>query len=480
MSSNIQKKAAFLSLGCKVNAYETQAMEKLFAEAGYRLVGFSEQADVYVVNTCTVTNIADRKSRQMLHRAKKTNPDGVVVAVGCYVQAPQSVLPEDAQVDLIIGNSEKSQVVARVEEFIRRKEEGAGGNGPSGDRPAEDMQEGSRVLAPAASLPLDAPGRLRRGPAPLSNEYEPLSIDTVVEKTRANIKIQDGCNQFCSYCIIPYVRGRIRSRDEADILAEIRNLAEKGYQEVVLTGIHLSSYGKDKDNTSHLLPLLREVQAIPGIRRIRLGSLEPRVITPAFADALAGLDKVCPHFHLSLQSGCDATLGRMNRHYTTAEYERACTLLREVYRAPAFTTDVIVGFPGESEEEFRQTNAYVEEIGFSRIHIFPYSKRAGTKAAVMEGQVPEPVKKERAARLAETEKRLALAYVRQFAGQEEEVLFEEEVLLGGKAYFAGHTTRYVKVAVPAAAAHVQPGTIQAVRNLACRGAEMLYGDNTRE
>lgn len=451
MSSNIQKKAAFLSLGCKVNAYETQAMEKLFAEAGYRLVGFSEQADVYVVNTCTVTNIADRKSRQMLHRAKKTNPDGVVVAVGCYVQAPQSVLPEDAQVDLLIGNSEKSQVVARVEEFIRRKE-----------------------------VSLGAPGRLRRQPAPLSNEYEPLSIDTVVEKTRANIKIQDGCNQFCSYCIIPYVRGRIRSRDEADILAEIRNLAEKGYQEVVLTGIHLSSYGKDKDNTSHLLPLLREVQAIPGIRRIRLGSLEPRVITPAFADALAGLDKVCPHFHLSLQSGCDATLGRMNRHYTTAEYERACTLLREVYRAPAFTTDVIVGFPGESEEEFRQTNAYVEEIGFSRIHIFPYSKRAGTKAAVMEGQVPEPVKKERAARLAETEKRLALAYVRQFAGQEEEVLFEEEVLLGGKAYFAGHTTRYVKVAVPAAAAHVQPGTIQAVRNLACRGAEILYGDSTRE
>lgn len=448
MSSNIQKKAAFLSLGCKVNAYETQAMEKLFAEAGYRLVGFSEQADVYVVNTCTVTNIADRKSRQMLHRAKKTNPDGVVVAVGCYVQAPQSVLPEDAQVDLLIGNSEKSQVVARVEEFLLRKE---------------------------AST-----GRLRRQPAPLSKEYEPLSIDTVVEKTRANIKIQDGCNQFCSYCIIPYVRGRIRSRDEADILAEIRNLAEKGYQEVVLTGIHLSSYGKDKDNTSHLLPLLKEVQAIPGIRRIRLGSLEPRVITPAFADALAGLDKVCPHFHLSLQSGCDATLGRMNRHYTTAEYERACSLLREVYRAPAFTTDVIVGFPGESEEEFRQTNAYVEEIGFSRIHIFPYSKRAGTKAAVMEGQVPEPVKKERAARLAETEKRLALAYVRQFAGQEEEVLFEEEVLLGGKAYFAGHTTRYVKVAVPAAAAQVQPGTIQAVRNLACRGAEMLYGDGTRE
>lgn len=448
MSSNIQKKAAFLSLGCKVNAYETQAMEKLFAEAGYRLVGFSEQADVYVVNTCTVTNIADRKSRQMLHRAKKTNPDGVVVAVGCYVQAPQSVLPEDAQVDLLIGNSEKSQVVARVEEFLLRKE---------------------------AST-----GRLRRQPAPLSKEYEPLSIDTVVEKTRANIKIQDGCNQFCSYCIIPYVRGRIRSRDEADILAEIRNLAEKGYQEVVLTGIHLSSYGKDKDNTSHLLPLLKEVQVIPGIRRIRLGSLEPRVITPAFADALAGLDKVCPHFHLSLQSGCDATLGRMNRHYTTAEYERACSLLREVYRAPAFTTDVIVGFPGESEEEFRQTNAYVEEIGFSRIHIFPYSKRAGTKAAVMEGQVPEPVKKERAARLAETEKRLALAYVRQFAGQEEEVLFEEEVLLGGKAYFAGHTTRYVKVAVPAAAAQVQPGTIQAVRNLACRGAEMLYGDGTRE
>ena len=410
------KRVAFLTLGCKVNAYETEAMEKLFREAGYEVVDFADTADVYVVNTCTVTNIADRKSRQMLHRARKNNPDGIVVAAGCYVQAPQSVLDADDTVDLLVGNSQKQDVVKLVEAC---------------------MQEKGTAKVPSTKEP----------PAPLSEEYDTLEIDTVTEKTRANIKIQDGCNQFCSYCIIPYVRGRIRSRKQEAVIAEVERLVALGYQEVVLTGIHLSSYGKDLDGESHLLSLLQKLQNIEGLSRIRLGSLEPRIMTEEFVSELAALDKVCPHFHLSLQSGCDATLKRMNRHYTAAEYLEACERLKRVYGNPALTTDVIVGFPGETEEEFQQTKAFVQQVGCAGIHIFPYSKRTGTRAEKMEGQLQESVKKVRAAELAQVEALMADAYRRNFEGAQEWVLFEEEMEYQGKIWQVGHTARYVKVAV---------------------------------
>lgn len=415
MNKNKQKSVAFLTLGCKVNAYETEAMEKLFSEAGYERKEFSEAADVYVVNTCTVTNIADRKSRQMLHKAKKSNPDGIVVAAGCYVQAPQSVLEEDSEVDLLVGNNQKQKIVEMVEELIEEREAG-------------------KMSA-------------KQAPEPLTEEYAELSIDTVTERTRANIKIQDGCNQFCSYCIIPYVRGRIRSRKEEDVVAEVKRLAARNYQEIVLTGIHLGSYGIDIDGTSRLLPLLKKIQEIDGVERIRLGSLEPRIMTEEFVKELAGLSKLCPHFHLSLQSGCDATLQRMNRHYTTAEYEEACKRLRSVYENPALTTDVIVGFPGETEEEFAQTKKFVERIGFSGVHIFPYSKRSGTRAEKMEGQLTEQQKKHRAAELAVVERERAKAYRESFYGMDEQVLFEEELKIEGELWQVGHTKRYLKVVV---------------------------------
>jgi len=431
------KKVAFLTLGCKVNAYETEAMEKLFRDAGYEIVDFSGEADVYVVNTCTVTNIADRKSRQMLHRARKNNPAGIVVAAGCYVQAPQSMLETDDTVDLLVGNSQKQDVVRLVEECLQEK------------------------------------GKAKIPPATLSEEYDTLEIDTVTEKTRANIKIQDGCNQFCSYCIIPYVRGRIRSRKQEAVVAEVKRLVELGYQEVVLTGIHLSSYGKDLDGESHLLSLLRELQSIEGLSRIRLGSLEPRIMTEEFVSELAVLDKVCPHFHLSLQSGCDATLKRMNRHYTAAEYLEACKRLKRVYGNPALTTDVIVGFPGETEEEFQQTKAFVQQVGFAGIHIFPYSKRTGTRAERMDGQLQESVKKVRAAELAQVEALMADAYRRSFEGTQEWVLFEEEMEYQGRIWQVGHTARYVKVAVQSE--KDLSNQLLPVKNLTLSEGELMLG-----
>ncbi len=434
------KRVAFLTLGCKVNAYETEAMEKLFREAGYEITEFLAEdgrpADIYVINTCTVTNMADRKSRQMLHRARKQNPDGLVVAAGCYVQAPQSRLTEDTGVDLLIGNGRKQEIVRLVEEYLAGSRENALGE--------------------------------------LTEAYDSLSIDTVTERTRANIKIQDGCNQFCSYCIIPYVRGRIRSRQKEAVLEEVGRLAGEGYQEIVLTGIHLSSYGMDWDHTSHLLPLLTELSQIEGVARIRLGSLEPRIMTEEFTAALKSLPKVCPHFHLSLQSGCDETLRRMNRHYTTEEYKEACKRLRQVYQQPALTTDVIVGSPGETEEEFARTKAFAEEIGFSKIHIFPYSKRNGTKAERMEGQLAEAVKKERAAELAAVEARLERAYRQHFVGQKEQVLFEESISYQGQEWQIGHTTRYVKVAVPAARS--LEGQIRQVNVLSFTEEDFLRGE----
>lgn len=431
------KRVAFLTLGCKVNSYETEGMRELFLKAGAVETEFEGDADIYVVNTCSVTNMADRKSRQMLHRAGKKGNHALVVAVGCYAQAAGEKLGKADGVDLVVGNNKKAEIVELTAEALRQRE------------------EESRY----AIIDINK-----------EKQFEELPIETVTERTRAYIKIEDGCNQFCSYCIIPYVRGRVRSRKPAEVLAEITRLAQEGYKEVVLTGIHLSSYGlekkereagetvsefdltlKEKETAETtvlpLLSLIRKVQEIPGIERIRLGSLEPRIMTEAFVKELATLPKVCPHFHLSLQSGCDATLKRMNRKYTTAEYREAVERLRRYFVLPAITTDIIVGFPGETEEEFCETLRFAEEIAFSQIHIFKYSRRAGTAADRMKEQVPEPVKTERSDRLEAVERALREQYPANFSGKAEEVLFEEELTVDGTTYLTGHTTRYVKVAV---------------------------------
>ena len=410
------RKAALHNLGCKVNAYETEAMEQLLEAAGYEIVSFEEKADVYVINTCSVTNVADKKSRQMLHRAKAKNPDAVVVAAGCYVQAAADKLREDAAVDLIIGNNRKADLVPLLEAWFAGKE----------------IRESITDLAG-------------------SNEYEKLHINKQAEHTRAFIKVQDGCNQFCSYCIIPYTRGRVRSRRPDEVVAEVRELAAAGYQEVVLTGIHLSSYGvdfKEEEKKENLLSLIKQVHEVEGIRRIRLGSLEPRIITEEFAQALASMPKFCPHFHLSLQSGCDKTLKRMNRHYTTEEYAAGCEILRRYFDNPAITTDVIVGFPGETEEEFEETKAFLERIGFYEMHIFKYSRRAGTRADRMPDQIPEQVKSVRSEILLKLEKQMSKAYRESFSGKKKTVLLEEKTEIGGRAYMIGHTMEYVKAVVP--------------------------------
>ena len=408
--------AALHNLGCKVNSYETEAMQQLLEEAGYEIVPFHEKADVYIINTCSVTNIADRKSRQMLHRAKKQNPDAVVVAAGCYVQAAAEELKADLAVDVIIGNNKKQDLVPILEEYFK------------------DKSDSSHVIEISET-----------------HEYERLSIHKIADHTRAFLKIQDGCNQFCSYCIIPYTRGRVRSRRPDEVVAEVRELAAAGYQEVVLTGIHLSSYGvdfKEEEKKENLLSLIKQVHEVEGIRRIRLGSLEPRIITEEFAQALASMPKFCPHFHLSLQSGCDKTLKRMNRHYTTEEYAAGCEILRRYFDNPAITTDVIVGFPGETEEEFEETKAFLERIGFYEMHIFKYSRRAGTRADRMPEQVPEQVKSVRSEVLLKLEKQMSKAYRESFSGKKKTVLLEEKTEIGGRAYMIGHTMEYVKAVVP--------------------------------
>ena len=408
--------AALHNLGCKVNSYETEAMQQLLEEAGYEIVPFHEKADVYIINTCSVTNIADRKSRQMLHRAKKQNPDAVVVAAGCYVQAAAEELKADLAVDVIIGNNKKQDLVPILEEYFK------------------DKSDSSHVIEISET-----------------HEYERLSIHKIADHTRAFLKIQDGCNQFCSYCIIPYTRGRVRSRRPDEVVAEVRELAAAGYQEVVLTGIHLSSYGvdfKEEEKKENLLSLIKQVHEVEGIRRIRLGSLEPRIITEEFAQALASMPKFCPHFHLSLQSGCDKTLKRMNRHYTTEEYAAGCEILRRYFDNPAITTDVIVGFPGETEEEFEETKAFLERIGFYEMHIFKYSRRAGTRADRMPEQVPEQVKSVRSEVLLKLEKQMSKAYRESFSGKKKTVLLEEKTEIEGRAYMIGHTMEYVKAVVP--------------------------------
>ncbi|MGN0396900.1 MAG: tRNA (N(6)-L-threonylcarbamoyladenosine(37)-C(2))-methylthiotransferase MtaB [Candidatus Fimimorpha sp.] len=407
----MSKKVAFHTLGCKVNTYETDAMEQLLLSHGYEIVPFENSADIYIINTCSVTNMADRKSRQMLHKAKKKNPDAVVVAAGCYVQAAPNDVLADTGVDLIIGNNKKQDLVQILEDYFK-----------------DHRQE--------AVIAIDQ-----------EKQYEELELNFVSDHTRAYIKVQDGCNQFCSYCIIPYTRGRIRSRAIDDVTAEIKRIAQNGTKEVVLTGIHLSSYGKDFDNGENLLHLIQTVHQIEGIERIRLGSLEPRIITRDFAEELNKLEKFCPHFHLSLQSGCEATLKRMNRHYTPGEYYEKCKLLREVFDHPAITTDVIVGFPGETEQEFEQTREFLEQVHFYEMHIFKYSKRKGTRAAVMPDQVPEQIKTERSNRLLELDGALSREYREFWIGKEVTVLLEEEVTFDQTSYMVGHTKEYVKAAV---------------------------------
>lgn len=410
----MKKKVALHNLGCKVNAYETEAMQQMLEEHGYEIVPFAPGADIYIINTCTVTNIADRKSRQMLHKAKKMNPQAIIAATGCYVQAAKEDLEVDEAIDLVIGNNKKKDLISILEAYEKEL----------------DVEESV----------IDVNH---------TNEYETLSISRTSEHTRAYIKVQDGCNQFCSYCIIPYARGRVRSRRLEDVVEEVTRLAGNGYQEVVLTGIHLSSYGIDLD--TNLLRLIEEIHGIEGIGRIRLGSLEPRIITEEFVIALSRMTKICPHFHLSLQSGCNETLKRMNRRYTAEEYAEKCALLREYFEHPALTTDVIVGFPGETEEEFSITQKFLKELQLYETHIFKYSKRKGTKAAVMEHQVPDTAKGTRSNLLIQLGEENQRAFEKRLAGRTAEVLFEEKVRMDGKEYFVGHTREYVKLAVPASA-----------------------------
>lgn len=407
----MKKKVALHNLGCKVNAYETEAMRELLIKGGYDIVSFDEVADIYIINTCTVTNIADRKSRQMLHKAKKLNEDAIIVAAGCYAQAATEDLEKDDAIDIIVGNDMKNDIVNIIENYI--------------EKAVLDIND-----------------------TKVHREFEELNIESMEEHTRAYIKIQDGCNQFCTYCIIPYARGRIRSRRPDNIIKEVERLAEKGYKEVVLTGIHLSSYGMDmKEENISLINVIKDIGKNNKIKRIRLGSLEPKIITREFMEELKTIEAFCPHFHLSLQSGCDETLKRMNRKYTTEEYYKGCVLIREYYSDAAITTDVIVGFPGETEEEFASTKEFLGRIKFSSMHIFKYSKREGTKAAVMDNQVRDDIKGIRSDELIKLSSKLQRDYINSFVGKTVEVLFEEKTVIDNRQYYVGHTKEYVKVAV---------------------------------
>ena len=416
----MKKKVALHNLGCKVNAYEVEAMQQLLEKAGYEIVPFTEGADVYLINTCTVTNIADRKSRQMLHKAKKMNPDAIVVAAGCYAQADTEKLKEDNAVDLILGNNQKTQIVEVLEEY--------------------EKEHSKQVQVIEINH---------------TKEYEELSIEQTAEHVRAYIKVQDGCNQFCTYCIIPFARGRVRSRKIADVLREVETLASKGYKEVVLTGIHLSSYGVDfsKEERESLLSLIQAVSKVEGIQRIRLGSLEPRIITEEFLEGIVATGKVCPHFHLSLQSGCNKTLKNMNRRYSAQEYAEKCELIRKYYPAPALTTDVIVGFPMETEEDFEESYEFVKNIHFYESPIFKYSRRHGTKAAAMDGQLTEAVKAQRSEKLLELHDIRAKEYEEAMIGKTIELLLEEEIEEDGKMWYVGHSREYVRAVIEKTEAH---------------------------
>ena len=416
----MKKKVALHNLGCKVNAYEVEAMQQLLENAGYETVPFEEGADVYVINTCTVTNIADRKSRQMLHKAKKMNPDAIVVATGCYAQADTEKLKEDTAVDLILGNNQKTQIVEALEEY--------------------EKEHAKQVQVIEINH---------------TKEYEELSISSTAEHVRAYIKVQDGCNQFCTYCIIPFARGRVRSRKIEEVLSEVETLAAKGYKEVVLTGIHFSSYGVDfpKEERESLLSLIQAVSRVEGISRIRLGSLEPRIITEEFLEGIVKTGKVCPHFHLSLQSGCNKTLKNMNRRYSAQEYAEKCELIRKFYPAPALTTDVIVGFPQETEEDFEESYEFVKKIHFYETHIFKYSRRHGTKAASMDGQLTEAAKAQRSDRMLELHEIRAREYEEAMIGKKMELLLEEEIEIDGRPWYVGHSREYVRAVISKTDAH---------------------------
>ena len=440
------KSVALHNLGCKVNAYEIDVMQQLLLEKGYKIVPFDEKADIYIVNTCTVTNIADRKSRQMLHKAKKNNPDAIVVATGCYVQTDAEIIETDEAIDLAIGNNRKGEIVRIIEEYL-------------------ENQSANDVMIDINQTEI----------------FEELELKKTSDHTRAYIKIQDGCNQFCSYCVIPYARGRVRSRRPEQVIEEVKQLVVSGYREIVLTGIHLSSYGIDfvsknsedylgteamKEENSeiisglsvkdiaqkrgYLLNLMKELHEINGLDRIRLGSLEPRIITEQFVKTLSELPKVCKHFHLSLQSGSDSVLKRMNRKYTTQEFREKVNLLRNHFENPAITTDIIVGFPGETDAEFEETRNYVKEIEFFEMHIFKYSKRKGTQAAQMKDQILDQVKAGRSSILLELEREMSKEFREQFRGKQLSVLFEEKKELGNKTYWIGHSPEYVKVAMETA------------------------------
>ena len=420
------KSVALHNLGCKVNGYEMDFMQQTLEEQGYRIVPFDAKADIYVIKTCTVTNVADKKSRQMIHRARKQNPDAIVVAVGCYVQVGDEEILKDKGIDLAIGNNKKKDLAAILGEFIRCREQG--------------NTFCDKTLSGETIIDIGHTG-----------EFESMQLKGTGKHTRAFIKVQDGCDQFCSYCIIPYARGRIRSRQAEEVVEEVKALSKNGYREIVLTGIHLSSYGMESASgedfsQSKLLSLIQEAAKVPGIERIRLGSLEPRIITSDFAKGLAGCKKLCPHFHLSLQSGSDSVLKRMNRKYTSEEYYEKVCVLREYFKDPAITTDVIVGFPGESPQEFEETVKFLEKTEFYEMHIFKYSMRKGTLAAAMEGQVEESVKGERSAVLMELEAEMSKRYRERFLHKEVEVLFEEDKVIDGKIYQVGHTREYIRVA----------------------------------
>jgi len=419
------KTVAFHNLGCKVNAYEIDIMQQKFTENGFQVVPFSQKADIYVINTCTVTNIADRKSRQMLHKAKANNPDSIVIATGCYVQTDTEGVLKDLSVDIAIGNNRKAKIVEILNEYLECHSEPV--KEETTHEAYHDIIDINRTL-----------------------EYEDMTLTKTGDRTRAYIKIQDGCNQFCSYCLIPYARGRVRSRDMGDIISEITELAESGYQEFVLTGIHISSYGITSPNDlsqNRLAELIVRVGAIPKVKRIRLGSLEPRVVTEDFCKRISRLSKLCPHFHLSLQSGCDNTLKTMNRHYTAAEFKEGVRLLRKYFDDPAITTDVIVGFPGETDEDFEESFDFCSEIGFFEMHIFKYSNRKGTVADKLPGQVSDIVKEERSNAMLKLEAELSHEYRERHIGLGTDVLFEERKKINGVNYQIGHTPEYIRVAI---------------------------------
>ena len=438
------KTVAFHNLGCKVNSYEVDIMQQNLQNCGYKIVDFEQKADYFIINTCSVTNIADRKSRQMIHRAKKLNPNAVVVAVGCYVQADAYHIAKDPSVDLLIGNNKKAQIAQILEEYDKHLDYS---NDESVFNPSEyetlnEKEERMQYLNKTLGNTTVADVR--------KVSYEDATMETTAEHTRAYIKIQDGCNRFCSYCIIPYTRGRVRSRRAEEIYCEIEKLTANGYKEFVITGIHISSYGIDfekKDPSFYLIDLLKHVNAIPGVERIRISSFEPLIIDEKFVEELKGIDKLCHHFHLSLQSGCDETLKRMNRRYTSGEYSERVDLLRKAFPHAAITTDVIVGFPGETEEEFEKTVAFLQGIQFYEMHIFKYSKRKGTIAADMPNQIPEEEKQRRSKRLMDMEQTQSKAFREFYIGKEIGVLFEEEKIIGDSSYWIGHTAEYVKVAV---------------------------------